>query len=338
MKHTNVQKFLITACLLLLGTFMVDAQDLPPNPEYGKCYAKCRIPDEYKTVTEQLLVKDESKRIITIPAQYDTQTEQLLVKEASTKIVPVPAVYQTVTETIEVKPASSKLVEVPAVYETMTERIQTAPESGKWVTKNVFGSGTSGGSGYSSGGSYSGSVSSACLSGKGDPADCNIVCWEKVPAQYKTITKKVLKSPATTNEIEIPAEFQTVTRQVVQTPATTQTVDIPAEYRTITKRVLVSPAQTKEEIIPAEYKTVTKTELIKGGGDNGWEEVVCDVKINQTLIKEVQQALKNAGYYNGAIDGIQGGGTNSALRKYQQEKGLPVGNMNIKTLKALGVY
>lgn len=344
MKHTNVQRLLITACFLLIGTFMVQAQEqgYPTNPEFGKCYAKCVVPDEYETVTEQILVKPESKRIITIPAQYETKTEQILIKEASTKIVPIPAVYETVTETIEVKPAATKLVEVPATFETVTERILTAPESGKWESKNIYGSGSSSSTGGNS--QYRGQVSTACLQGKGDPGDCNILCWVKIPAQYKTVTKKVEKTPATTNTIEIPAEYQTITRQVVKSPATTQTVEIPAEYRTITKRLLVSPAQTQEEVIPAEYSTVTKTQLVKkdgfttSGAGNNWEEVVCDTKIDGNLIRNVQQALKNAGYYNGAIDGIQGGGTNSALKKYQQDNGLPVGNMNIKTLKALGVY
>jgi len=38
------------------------SDDLPPNAVPGKCYAKCLIPDEYKTVTEQVLVKEASKK------------------------------------------------------------------------------------------------------------------------------------------------------------------------------------------------------------------------------------------------------------------------------------
>jgi len=38
--------------------------------------------------------------------------------------------------------------------------------------------------------------------------------------------------------------------------------------------------------------------------------------------KTVQQALKNAGYYSGAIDGKVGSGTKKAIYQFQQDKGL----------------
>lgn len=314
MKHISFTKFLVGLCFLFVCSFAVQAQDdVPPNPEYGKCYQKCRIPDQYETITEQVLVREESKKIMTTPAQYETQTEQVLAKEASTKIVPVPAVYETVTEQVLSKPAASKLVEVPAVYETVTERIQTAPESGKFVSKRA----------------------ENCMSS--NPEDCQVMCWVKVPAQFKTVTKQILKTPATTQEIEIPAEYQTVSRQVVKTPATTQTIEIPAEYKTLTKRVLVSPASKTENVIPAEYKTITKTQLVQKGGSTEWQEVVCQANITNSLMRSVQSVLSNAGYYSGAIDGINGSGTKSALAKYQEANGLPIGGLNAATIAHMGL-
>lgn len=333
MRNTNVTNTLLCMCLLLLGTFAMQAQDdVPPNPEFGKCYAKCRTPDKYETVTEQVLVKEESRRLITSPPVYETQTEKVLLKEASTRIVPVPAVYETVSEQILVKPASVKKIEVPAVYETLTERILVKPESGRWEAKRVGDGGySSAGSAASTGGAYY-----DCYSD--NPNDCVVKCWVKVPAEYRTVEKRVLKTPATTKDVEIQAEYKTVSKQVVKTPATTKVVEIAAEYQTVSKQVLTKAADTREEIIPAEYKTITKTRKVSEGGSSSWEEILCKVDISAQTVRDIQTALKTAGSYDGTIDGQMGTGTKKALLKYQEENGLPVGNLNIKTLQKLGIY
>ncbi len=316
MRHFNINNIIAAFCLLLIGsTVMIAQDDSPPNPEFGKCYAKCVVPAGYETVTEQILTKEESKRVITTPAEYKTETEQLLSKEAGSVIVPVPAVYETVTDQMLVKPAGKKLVEVPAVYETLTERIMTAPESGKWVVKRDY---------------------ENCFSS--NPEDCTIKCWEKIPAQYKTVEKRVLKTPATVKEIEIPAEYRTVTKQVVKTPATYKEESIPAQYTTITKQVLVKPAATTEQVIPAEYRTITKTKKVSEGGSTGWEEIVCQANTSPDMIRQLQTKLKEAGEYNGSVDGRMGTNTREALKRYQTKNGLPIGNLNIKTLRQMGIY
>ncbi|MBK8443377.1 MAG: peptidoglycan-binding protein [Sphingobacteriales bacterium] len=290
------------------------ADDLPPNPEYGKCYAKCKTADVYETTTERVLVKEEGSRVLTEPARYENGEERILAKEASQRIEVIPATYETVSEQILVKPAGKKLIEVPAKYDNVTEQILVSPETGRWVKKKV---------------------DPACLSA--NPEDCMVQCWEKVPAQYKTITKRVTVQPATTQEVEIPAEYKTVTKQVIKTPATTRVVDIPAEYKTITTKKLVSPATSRTESIPAEYKDVTKRNLVRKGEFTGWQEVLCAAKTTDSKIMSVQRALQGQGYDPGPIDGVMGSKTKAALTKFQTDKGLSVGNMSIETLKALGV-
>lgn len=59
---------------------------------------------------------------------------------------------------------------------------------------------------------------------------------------------------------------------------------------------------------------------------------------NPTLVRSVQQALKQKGYDVGTIDGQIGPTTESALRNFQQQQGLPQsGNLDQPTLSALGV-
>ena len=73
------------------------------------------------------------------------------------------------------------------------------------------------------------------------------------------------------------------------------------------------------------------------GGFQGWREILCANDLTTSKISEIQRALKNAGYNPGPIDNIMGSQTKSALKAYQKAKGLPVGNLNIETLKSLGV-
>ncbi len=80
-----------------------------------------------------------------------------------------------------------------------------------------------------------------------------------------------------------------------------------------------------------------KKVLVKKGGFQEWKEVLCEPKITDTKIADIQKALTREGYDAGPIDNQMGGKTKQALVKFQQDKGLPVGNLNMETLKALGV-
>lgn len=55
-------------------------------------------------------------------------------------------------------------------------------------------------------------------------------------------------------------------------------------------------------------------------------------------VSEIQSALKSRGYYTGAIDGIYGSATKSAVMRFQSDNGLtPDGIAGQKTLAALSV-
>ncbi|HRK28483.1 MAG TPA: peptidoglycan-binding domain-containing protein [Chitinophagales bacterium] len=308
---------LLLVAVALLSAKNVYAQadgDLPPNAVAGKCYAKCLIPDQYETVTEQILLKEASSRIEVVPAVYETVSEQLLVKEGYKVLEIVPATFTTVDEQILVKEAGSRLDYVPPVYETVTEQVLVSPATTKWVQ---------------------GKADRNCLNE--DPEKCKVWCLTEVPAQYKTVTKQVLKTPATTRETPIPAEYKTITKAVVQTPASTREREVAAEYKTVTKQVLRSPATTREVEVPAEYSTITSQKLVKTGGFTDWVEVLCEAKVTAAKVREVQEALKTRGYDPGPADNVMGPRTKAALVQFQKDNGLPTGNLNVETLRALGV-
>lgn len=362
--------FLFVSVLAISSAAFAQPGDIP-NAESGKCYAKCLIPDEYETITEQILVKPASTKTEVVPATYETLSERVMVKAESRRLIPVPAEYETVSEQVLVKAESKRLVSIPAeyekvseqylveepstrietanpIYETQTEQIEVTPASTKWVKRKA---------------------DKNCLSA--DPNDCLVWCLVETPAQYRTISRKVrtgcpsgyvddgtsctktievpakygtrttrvIKTPASTREEVIPAEYKTLTRQVIKTPATVREEIIPAEYENQSMRKVKTPAATRTIEIPAEYQTITKTRLVRQGGFTEWREVVCSNQITSALITQVQRALIAKGYNVGpaGVDNVFGTDTKAALVKYQRDNGLPVGNLDKETLKSLGI-
>jgi hypothetical protein len=284
---------------------------LPPNAKPGECYARAYIPPTYKTETEQMLKSEASERIETLPAQYEWVEERVLVKEASQHLEVVPATYEWVTEDVLVKAASTKLVPVPASYGTVSEQVLVKPEHTIWKK------------------------------GKGpitkiDQATGEIMCLVTIPAEYKSVTKRVLTAEATTKEVPIPAEYKTVKRKVMKTPPSTRTVEIPAEYKTVRVRKLVADARSEKIGIPAEYQTVTRRVKVSDGYME-WKSVLCETNITTDVTRSIQSALKEAGHFPGPIDGVIGRRTMTAVRAYQTQNNLPRGGLTMETLKALKV-
>ena len=187
------------------------------------------------------------------PAKYETVEEQVLVSEATSKVNVTAPQYRWTDKQVLVKDATSKMVQVPAVYEWQEEQIIDKPAHTTWKK------GT-------------GPIQRI------DQSTGEIMCLVEVPATYKTIRKRVLKTPATTKKIEIPAEYKTVkVRELVTGPKETKT-EIPAMYKTVKVSKKVSepsfvwhpvhdakePATTRTGAkiclteTPARYKTVTR--------------------------------------------------------------------------------
>jgi len=285
---------------------------LPPNAKAGQCFTRLWMPPTYKTVSTKKLVSEGGERIEVIPATYGKVKKRVLVQEASTKLVTVPATYRNVTEQVLVQPARTITETVSPVYETVSERIIDKPAHTTWKKG-------------------SGPIQRI------DESTGEIMCLIEVPATYKTISKQVLKSPATTRSRELPAEYRTVTKRVVATEATTKMIPIPAKYSTVTITEEVTPAQQRRIAIPEKFTNVTSRELVSDGRMD-WREIMCETNTTPTRIMEVQKALQSAGFNPGPIDGGMGPSTIRAVNAFQRSKGLPVDRyLNVQTVNALGV-
>jgi hypothetical protein len=291
---------------------MSTRENFPINAQPGECYARVVSPPKFETKTEKVLAKAETERIEIIPAQFQYVEEKVLVKPAGKKIVEIiPPVYKTVEEAVLVKAASEKIEQVPAVYREEEEKQLIKPATTAWKKGR-------------------GPIE------KYDGLTGEIMCLVTIPAEYRTIKRRVVASPATVKRIPIPAEYSTIKRQELLKPAEVREVETPAEYKTVRTLKMVSPAQEKRIPIPAEYQTVASQVLVSEGTAE-WKSILCETNTTPGVVQQIQRALLAKGFNPGPIDGIIGRETSAAIRGFQVANGLATGGLTMDTLDKLGV-
>jgi hypothetical protein len=250
------------AALLAFGVMPAAAAggpggDYPPNGVPGKCYEKVLIPQVYESYTEQIIDMPGRTETRVIPAVYGNEIRQVVVREERIEYITVPATYRTITETVIVRPGSTRTETIPAVYETITERVLVKAEHTEWRR------GVPPADRPTDPGKYK-----VLATGE-------VLCLVVVPAEYATVTRQVLKTPARSVQVDVPAETQVVTRQVIDQDARVEKRVIPAEYRSVTVRVIVTAERVETYTIPATYKTITKQRLVSDVRFE-WREIVCN--------------------------------------------------------------
>lgn len=323
-----------------------DDEALPPDPQPGRCYERVLAPGRYEDVTEQVLDCPARTERRIVPATYRDEARRELVHAERVETFTVPATWRTVTETVVVRPASWRVETVPAQYETVTERVLVREARYEWRRGVLVDQRPT------------------------DPAYTRVtptgevVCYVLVPAEYREVTRQVLRVPAATRRVEIPAETRVVTRQVVDRPAHVERRIIPAEYRTVRTRVLVTAEHVETWTVPAVYRTVTSRRLVSQGG-YAWRVVRCadgreailpgysptpvgygggqpayddNVRVltSPNLVAAVQAALSARGYYRGPSDGMASAATERSLARFQRDRRLAPG-WTKQTMRALGV-
>ncbi len=236
------------------------AQDLPTNPEPGKCYVRCTTPDVYVNETMTITLKPAYKVLRTVPATFKTVTERVLVKEEGKKLVVVPAKWGTETVSYVSKEGGNTIKVIPASFSPSSETIEVKPAYAQWEL---------------------GAPAPDCASG--NPDDCRYWCYKGYPAEYTTVTTSVLSNDANFAKTPIGSKNASYTKTVLLEPTRVVEEVIPAQYKEITKTVLDKDAYTAEETIPAVTKTVTREVLKEKGGLTTWKEVECSLVEYQAL-------------------------------------------------------
>ena len=337
------------AVLTAAGQSGVNLQAAAPN----ECYHEHYQPAEYKSEMQKVLASQESQKVSFTPAEYKFVEEKVLVAPASKKLVEVPAEYETLKEKVLVEAAKSVwkagrgpvekidnstgeimcLVEVPAVYKTVSKTVLKTPAGSRTVEIPA---------------KYETVKVRKLVS---DAKEVRTV----IPAKYEEVQKRVKVSEGkyiwhalkthgdvgkrTGNMIckkEYPATHKTVKRRVVKTPATFTKVAVPAIYADKEVRKLVSDAREVRTKIPEETKNVSKRIKVSSTKLE-WKSVLCETNMSNEIITNVQQALKNAGFNPGVIDGVIGRQTLIAVDNFQRKNNLATGGLTLDTLKALNV-
>jgi hypothetical protein len=238
----------------VLIDFLLSEQSAMLNDVVVVGYGTTR-PAEFETVTEQVLVKPATTRLVPVPAEYkmenervevspavyETITKTVLIKPATTRAIEIPAEYQTVTKQIVKTPAQTRTIEIPAEYKSVSKQVETSPGVFETITESVL-------------------VKEAYTR------------IETIPAEYETVTEQVLRRAARTGVVGVPAEYGTITEQVEVSPAV---------YKNVEKLVLKTPATTTAVEVPAEYQTITK-QVVKNNNEtssNNLNEIVVTYQV-----------------------------------------------------------
>ena len=178
------------------------------------------IRDRYETVMETVVVQEASTELVYVPATFATYTETVATQEASTQMVLVPiaepapagdvivttgtrqASSETKNAKAQVRGAQGLISVNSAISDSSRARpaqplaSNTEPFRGRINTDNIRGQFTV----------FDGVNSEVVESTetKGDQIG-EILARVEIPAKYKTITRRVIKTPASTQERVIPA-------------------------------------------------------------------------------------------------------------------------------------
>lgn len=375
---------------------VVDQQWVPGNNNNLDDDVMClvAIPEQYQTVTRQVVKTPASVREVEVPAEYTTITHQIIDRAASSRGIDIPATYQTVTRTeidIEKLRTLGYKFDEKGDISSMPNGdrvLRAASISGMTATRAAAGgvAKTQTAGAKSGEEAYVREIKTPAVMRTVErqvidqPASVRTIevaavtkmikrkivitpastLEEVVPAVYKEVSRKVIDTPASSREVVIPAVYKTVERRVVDTPATTKQIPIPAVTEMVKRRVIDTPASLREEVIPAVYKTVTRqvvdtpatTRMIEvpaqyetlsqqvkvADASTQRRAILCETNATPAKIKEIQAALKAAGFNPGPVNGVLRAATMTAVNQYQKANSLPVdGFLNLETVKALGV-
>ncbi|MEM9991932.1 MAG: OmpA family protein [Bacteroidota bacterium] len=224
--------------LLVMGLFVIQSAfaqgDLPPNPQPGKCYVRCTTPDIYETTEQTILVKPAHRRLVVRPAEYDVVEETILIKPATKGYRYIPATFRTVQQEMEVEQPYNAVAIIPAQFSSSSEMIEVRPKTVGWDYR------AAGANCYSS---DPRDCEVLCYVER--PAEFRTIPTQVVangpstnttPRGGRTITVDMqeIDTPARVEEYEIPAEYRTITKRVLIQDETVEEIEVPAEYATVT--------------------------------------------------------------------------------------------------------
>lgn len=280
--------------------------------EAGQCWVYAQVKPRPVQRSLEIVVKDSVNKISVTPAQLRDGFTQVVTREGTKTYRIEPPTYKEVSEQVMVRPEVTRYVVVPAVYEEREETVTL--EEAKTVLDTCRTAGTR----------YAQNTGVMAF------------CAREVPAKQEVIKVKELVEPETVQaEIE-PAEYKTITRWVVDTPAQAIEEAIDPELIELATAEMIKPVQATQVILP-EVKKEMQVTRFEGTARIVSRQAVCDSDITAELITKVQYSLARRGFSPGRVDGLLGTRTLGGLTAFQEANGLAVGALTLESLAALEV-
>lgn len=304
-------------------------QNVLVSQAYDKLEA---IPARFSKSAKQVMVKAASQRLVEVPAVFKTVKEEVLVEPAHSEwkkgrgliekidnttgeimcLVNVPAKYKTIEkQVVKSQPLTTKVL-VPAVFKAVAVE-SLAADAKEARTKVPAKFETVKRQEKVSDGKIAWSASKSADSSVYGKLTGNAVCLKETPAKFKTVERRIVKSPARFLTQEVPAKTTSVKVEKLVSDATQRKIKVPAVTDTLVRRVKVSDARME------------------------WRSVLCETNVTPGIVEQIQTALNSRGYSAGKVDGKLGRGTLSAMEKFQEDENLATGGMTYSTIKALGI-
>ncbi len=299
---------------------------------------------EYDTVVSQYIHREEYVDYDLIPAEFETVTEQMLVKSSYELYKVDTAAYLFDTIWIEECPEINRFV-IDTIYSDCVS--YRSLDCMDWEIENID------------------KVENPYL--QKDFMDCpdnyvlsgnHCVKRTEIPAIYETRTYEKLAIPSHSVEKIIEAEYQEVSIikiKIVLPDSCVQTEISDLDYYSIE-----APVTINSEVIPATYSTRVYERLGEPSGlieipltgiDTSYHEkelvegglsehtvILCEELWTPTLIHLIKEKLKEKGYESiEVVDSIPDSGFHEAMVIFQEDNGLPIGNISIKLLELLDI-
>lgn len=225
-----------------------------------------------------------------------------------------PFVYRYDSVVAIVQPQHKKFVTVPASYFVSVDTVQYA--AGDSVNKNVPGI-------------YDVTEEKILIS----PAKkiwvvvgTDTTCHSQFPEDCE------IKEPRT-----VEAKYKVLTQYIVYADAGNATTQSERKYKEVTVYEIADAPSKKKMQFPATYTTIVTKTLTSNPHEELETEMLCPEKISLEVIAQVEQKLRESGFETDNFLNELGETTNSSLEKFQQLHQLPVGGLNMETVRYLGI-
>ncbi|PHS22295.1 MAG: hypothetical protein COA85_11855 [Robiginitomaculum sp.] len=306
---------LTLAVAALAGAPVGTPFDSLPDARPGECFARVLIPARYETRYKDIVVDQGEERIGVRNTRFATQTRDILIRDAAKRYMVRQPVYKAVQERVMVRPAYERLEVEAAVYRHVNEQVQIAPARTAWKPGKSLAD-------------WSGVKATKNKLGE-------VYCLVDIPAETKTVSRRVLVRPARTHTVTVPPLYRTITRHVLVDPGSVEEVQMAAQYDQITTQRLVAEAeQYRTTIAPRTQQIPYRVEIAPAR--YGWIQVLCNTNASPAAISGVQSQLQQLGYYHGQPNGQLDLSTENAVRAYRQAVNIPHGGyLSLQTMNAL---